>query len=130
MGKAKSIQLFIRSERPEPKVLRALEQLIGIVVESIDVTVPDAVGFAQFTKYTDGFEQGVLVSWPSSVSLILNEINLVERLAKHLSTEVLLESANNPEKWLSAKENGCATDARVRYLDDGIEVELNPSVPR
>lgn len=126
MDKAKSIQLFIRSERPESEVLRALEQLVGIVVESIDVSVPDAVGFAQFTQYTEGFEQGVLVSWPSGVPLILNEINLVEGLAKHLNTEVLLESANISDKWLLAKENGRATYVPVRYLDDGVEVELDP----
>ena len=125
MDKAKSIQLFFRSERPESKVLRALEQLIGIVVESMDVPAPEAVGFAQFTQYTEGFEQGVLVSWPSSVSLVLDEINLVEGLARHLKTEVLLESIKIPDRWLLAAEHGCANDARVRYLDDGIELELD-----
>jgi hypothetical protein len=92
----------------------------------MDVPVPEALGFAQFIQYTEGFEQGVLVSWPSSVPIVLNEMNLVEGLARHLKTEVLLESVTVPDKWLFAKENGCATNVRVRYLDDGIELDLNP----
>ncbi len=126
MDKAKSIQLFFRSERPESKVLRALEQLIGIAVECTDIPVPDAVGFAQFTQYAEGFEQSILVSWPSSVSVVLDEINLVEGLANRLKTEVLLESIKIPDRWLLARENGGATDVQVRYLDDGIELESNP----
>lgn len=125
MDKAGSVQLFFCSERPKSQVLRALEQLIGISVECLGIPVPDAVGFAQFTQYAEGFEQGVLVSWPSSVSVVLDEINLVEGLAKHLKTDVLVESITTLERWLLAKENGCATDARVRYLDDGIELELD-----
>ena len=126
MNETKSIQLFFRSERPETKVLRAIEQLLGIVVECMGAPVPTAVGFAQFIQYTEGFEQGVLVSWPASVPIVLNEMILVEGLAKHLKTEVLLESVMVSGKWLFAKENGCATNVQVRYLDDGIELDLNP----
>jgi hypothetical protein len=126
VNKAISIQLFFCSERQESKVLHAIEQLIGIEVECMEIPVQNAVGFAQFTQYTEGFQQGVLVSWPSSVPLVVNEINLVEGLAKHLNTAVLLESIMIPGKWLLAKENCCATDAQVRYLDDGIELELDP----
>jgi hypothetical protein len=106
--------------------LRAIEQFIGIAVESIDISIPDAVGFAQFTQYAEGFEQGVLASWPSSVAAVLDEINLVEGFASNLKTEVLLESIKLPDRWLLAKENGGAVDVRVRYLDDGIELEFNP----
>ena len=125
MGKATSIQLFFRSARPESELLRVLAQFIGIAVECVDIPVPDAVGFAQFTQYTEGFVLGVLVSWPPHVSLELNEISLVERLAGHLKTEVLLESIKLPDRWLLAKQNGCAADARVRYLDDGVELEVD-----
>ena len=125
MDKAKSIQLFFRSERPESEILRTIEQLIGIGVESTDIPLSHAVGFAQFTRYAEGFEQGALISWPSNISLVLNEVNLVEGLARRLKTEVLLESVQIPDKWLLAKENACAADARVRYLDDGIESELD-----
>jgi hypothetical protein len=126
VDKAISVQLFFCLERPEGEVLRVLSQFIGIAVECIDIPISGAIGFAQFTHYSEGFEQGVLVSWPSGVFLELNEVSLVEGLAKNLKTTVLLESVAKPDRWLLAKEDGYATDVRVRYLDDGIDLESNP----
>jgi hypothetical protein len=123
VDKAKSIQLFFRSAQPEAMVLHTIGQLIGIGVECLDVPVPDAVGFAQFIRYAEGFQQGVLVSWPSNIALALNEASLAVGIARHLKTEVLLERMAEPDRWILAKENSCATDARVTYLDDGIEPE-------
>ena len=75
-----------------------------------------------FDQYSEGFASGVLVTWPFRLPLPTSEHELVEQLARTLKTAVLLESAAQPETWLTASEDGACRVTGVEYLDDGIEL--------
>ncbi|WEF34257.1 hypothetical protein [Pseudoduganella chitinolytica] len=90
-------------------------------VESFEHPLADAIGFMQFTQYTEGFAQGALISWPSEITLPVTETELVEQLAMKLNATVLLESTAKLGIWLTAFGNSPAVETTVKYLDDGIK---------
>ena len=120
---APSLQIFFRSERAEPDVMNAFARITSIAVDSIDFPAPDACAFAMFTRYAEGFELGVLMSWPSAVPLMTPEPDLVEQLAASLKTTVLLESAGRPGTWLTASATHACSETGVEYLEDGIDLK-------
>jgi hypothetical protein len=122
VANTQSIQFFLKSEKTEEDILDFLGNTIGFLVESTDVEISDSVGFAQISSYTQGFEQGVLVTWPRAIELILTPHELIEIMAARLSVSVLLEPAADGDVWLLAKPDGSVKNANVSYLDDGIDV--------
>jgi hypothetical protein len=117
-----SVQVFLRSAKPEPQVINALRHLTRMEFESLDFPSADARGFIQFTRYSEGFELGALIVAPSHPQLSVCEWNLVEGLAKLLEIRILLESQVDPATWLMADENGFVKAVEVKYLDDGVDI--------
>lgn len=120
MNEIVSLQLFLAREKPEPAVLEAIAAAIGFSVESTDVPVADAIGFVQFTYYTEGFEQGILISWSGVAPLPPYLRSIAQRMAVTLGTVVLLEPPDGNEAWIIATENGSLATTTVSYLDDGV----------
>ena len=120
MNEIVSLQLFLAREKPEPVALEAIATAIGFSVESTDVAVAGAVGYVQFTHYTEGFEQGILISWSGVAPLLPCLPSIAERIAVSLGTVVLLEPPDGKDKWIIAAENGSVSETAVNYLDDGV----------
>jgi len=118
----KSIQFFIREEQPEQEVVVLLGTLLGFLVESTDVNVPGAIGFAQVTAYSEGYRQGILITWPGDVELQVRADELVRKMALHFHVPVLLEPDDSGAEWILAHPDGQITHTDVIELDDGIDV--------
>lgn len=127
MANVTSLQIFFLSYRSERDIIDAWVELTKIKVESIEHPLCEAIGFVQFTVYTEGFSQGALISWPSETQLPVTETELVEQLARKLKTTVLLESIAKVGIWLTALGTSSAIETTVKYLDDGIEVLDRPA---
>lgn len=122
MTNTKSMQVFLMTEKTEEDILNLLGTTVGFLVESTDIDVPNSVGFAQISNYTQGFEQGVLVTWPNDVELALKPSEIVKIIAARLNVAVLLEPNEEGHVWLLAKPDGSMKSTSVSYLDDGIDV--------
>lgn len=122
MVNTKSMQIFLSSEKSENDILDLLGVAVGFLVESTGVDIQGAMGFAQISSYTQGFEQGILVTWPSAIELALSLEEIVKSLAVRLNVSALLEPSENGQVWLLAKPDGSVSGVDVNYLDDGIEV--------
>lgn len=122
MTVATSMQFFLREGRDEHTVLKHLGVALGFLVESSDVRVEGSVGFLQMDNYANGFQQGYLVSWPSSVKWDGDERAVARLLATHLNTDVLLELGGDADLWLVAHPDGGQEQVSVSVLDDGIDV--------
>jgi hypothetical protein len=112
----------LKSEKTEEDILDLLGTTIGFLVESTDVEIPDSVGFAQISSHPQGFEQSILVTWPSVVELALAPNEMIKVMAARLDVPVLLEPNADGAAWLLAKPDGSVKSANVSYLDDGIDV--------
>lgn len=120
MSEIASLQLFLASEKPGRTALDVLASAIGFRFESADFPIAGAVGFAQVTRYSEGFEQGVLLSWPGS-PLPLSRLRPIARtIAITLETPLLLEPPDGSDVWILAHKNGSVENTDIRYLDDGI----------
>lgn len=120
MNEIVSLQLFLSRQMPEPLALEAIATAIGLTVESTEVPVANAVGFVQFTHYTEGFEQGILISWPGIAPLRSNLPSIAQSIAVTLGAVVLLEPPDGNDVWFIATENGSVAETAVTYLDDGV----------
>lgn len=110
------------SEKPEGVLLDALAIAVGFLVESTEIDIQDAIAFAQISSHTQGFGQGVLLTWPSSTELARAPSEVAKLIAGRLEVPVLLESDANASGWLLAKPDGSTTITNVIYLDDGIDI--------
>jgi hypothetical protein len=110
------------TEETEEDILSLLGTTIGFLVESTEIDIPDSVGFAQISNYTQGFEQGILVTWPSDVELALEPSEIIMMIATRLNVTVLLEPNEERHVWLLAKPDGSMKSTGISYLEDGIDV--------
>jgi hypothetical protein len=118
-----SMLIFFMLERAEAEILNLLGATIGFKVASAEVDVPGAQGFAQISTYSQGFRQGILITWPSTVESMSPPDETVKNLAVRLSVPVLLDAAENENSWVLAKPDGTLSRTSVRYLEDGVEVD-------
>jgi hypothetical protein len=126
VANTQSMQFFLRTAKSEEEILELLSTAMGFPVESTDLEVPDAIGFAQITEYSEGFEQGILVTWPANLERKI-ELDIVARaVAVGFQVKVLLEVGE--DDWILANPDGILNSTNIIYLDDGIEVRV-PGTP-
>lgn len=120
MNEERSMQFFLSNSISEDKIVAGINSVLNFQVETIGISVDNAVGFLQVTEYSKGFKLGCLISWPESVRPNLNIKQLGKHLAEILQCEILCEEINN--KWYLIKP-GCSTiHVTVKDLEDGIDV--------
>lgn len=129
MANCKSMQIFFSEEVSEQDVLALLGTALGFLIGSTDVEVPGALGFAQVTSYSQGYKQGMLISWPNNVELRGHADETIKRLARHFRVRVLLEPDEDQADWLVAHPDGTVSSTAVDYLDDGIDVAMHDGKP-
>ena len=95
--------------------------MAGFRVDSLEIEIPNALGFAQISTYPEGFSQGILVTWPIAIELALSPREVVKLMAAQFNVTVLLEPSEIGKPWLLATVNGVVVNTNVRYLDEGIE---------
>jgi hypothetical protein len=122
MAHTQSIQIFLMYERAETEILHSLGMSLGFDVESTEVEIPSALGFAQISTYSQGFRQGILVTWPGGTESALSPDEIVRNLAVRLKVPVLLDPAENENSWVLAKPDGTLSRTSVRYMYDGIDI--------
>lgn len=123
MKNTNSIQIFIKEKKDEQAIFLALGKGLGFHIESIDFPSIDARGFAQVTYYSQGWSQGILVTWPSNLRPSKHLDEIVKDIAIHLQTAILLEPIDANHLWLCAHADGLLTRRSVTYLDDGIDID-------
>lgn len=122
MDKSQSMQIFITPEKSEEEILSFSGNHIGFIVDSSEIEIPNAIGFAQISTYPQGFEQGILITWPIAIDLAVTSIEVARRLAVDLQVSALLEPNSAEEPWLLVHSDGSVINTDVRYLDDGIQI--------
>jgi hypothetical protein len=83
---------------------------------------PHAKAFAQVSSYSEGFDQGFLISWRRAGARQVDQKDVVGQLSSHLKISALLEPSSESECWQLYTPNG-PQEVSVRYLSDGIEVK-------
>lgn len=109
------------SGESEEVILEALKIATGFLVESSEIDIHGAIGFAQISSHTQGFEQGVLLTWPSAIQLAVPPSEMAKAISIRLNASVLLELDDNSHGWLLAAPDGSTTATNVVDLDDGID---------
>ncbi|MYM31379.1 hypothetical protein GTP58_23865 [Duganella sp. CY15W] len=121
MSDIESFQFFTSPAIDEGIALRLLGDLMGMLVESIDKPMEQAKAFAQVSGYSEGFEQGFLISWRRDGSRQIDQKDAVGQLSSRLEISALLEPSSESGGWWLYTPNG-AQEVNVRYHSDGIEV--------
>lgn len=119
-----SMQFFLKSKKSEAAILDLLAAVTGFLVESLEVERENAPGFAQISVYSQGFEQGVLITWPREVTSQASSEEVVRSISVGLNVPILLEPIGQESDWLLAKPDGSLMLTKVNYLDDGIVAEI------
>lgn len=122
MSDIESFQFFMSPAVDEGIALRLLGELMGMPIESIDIPMEQAKAFAQVSSYSEGFEQGFLISWRRDGARQIDQKGAVGQLSSHLKISALLEPSSESECWRLYTPNG-PQEVNVRYLSDGIEVK-------
>ena len=117
------MQLFLEESRPEINTVGALNSLLGFAVDSLQCETAGSVGFVQISNYTQGFPQGLLITWPGEIALSSTPLSLVTALAKKLSTNILVEQYEGEDDWILISPGGFVENVAVEILDDGITIE-------
>lgn len=121
MDNSTSMQIFISPKIAEGDLLDFLSEEFSFIVDSVEIEIPNAVGFAQISNYPEGFEQGILVSWPNEVHVALSPPELLKGIAMRFKVRALLEPNSSDEEWLLADQSGDIKTTTVSYLDDGLQ---------
>ena len=121
MDNTTSMQFYLESEQPIGDVLRILAEELRFGVASIDHDDDQAPAFAQIIGYSQGYEQGFLISWPSRLGQADVEI-VGERLASSFRCSTLVELDDPADAWLLFTPDGHRRIVSVSILDDGIEI--------
>jgi len=122
MSDVESFQFFVSPFVDEAMALRLLGELMGMLIESIDIPTERASAFAQVSSYSEGFEQGFLISWRRDGARQIDQNQVVGQLSSHLKISALLEPSSETECWRLYTPHG-PQEVNVRYLSDGIEVK-------
>ncbi|KAB8066305.1 hypothetical protein [Janthinobacterium violaceinigrum] len=122
MSDIESFQFFVYPAVDEGLALRLLGDLMGVLVESTDLLTERASAFAQVSCYSEGFEQGFLISWRRETAREIVQNEVLGQLSSLLKISALLEPSSESERWWLFNPNGLS-EVNVRYLSDGIEVE-------
>jgi len=116
-----SMQLFLAEDRPDERVLAVLGGALGIVVETLDLPNPRALGFVQESLHSDGFRKGLLVSWPDGVEVAASAREVARAIARELDVRVLLEG-DSDDGWLLVQADGAVVRTPIVVLRDGVDV--------
>lgn len=120
MNEEHSMQFFLSNLIPEDKIINEINSVLNFLVETIDISVKNSVGFLQVMEYSEGFKLGCLISWPENVQPNLDVKELGELLTEKFRCEILCEANDN--EWYLVKPSGETTKVTVKNLDDGIAV--------
>lgn len=121
-----SIQFLLREPRSERQVLEALHRTLGLVIETIDSPVPDAVGLAQGSTHCAGFAQAWLVTWPGETKAERTFNECAPALASQFNVDILVECGGAEDCWLLFSPDGRQMPVGVLETSDGIEVVQPP----
>ena len=118
----RSMQFFLKDLRQESVVLEVLKEAIGIVVDSSNTPIDEAIGVLQMDDYSQGYRTGCLASWPATAGTQVDEHKVAHFLAKRLTISVLMEIPQSEPLWLLTSPDGSQALVPVRVLEDGIDL--------
>lgn len=116
-------QFYVERTVDEAALIGALDEVLGLRCESLEVPDPAARCFVITQHYTRGFAQGVNVCWPLELSPALSRVETARALAARFRTQVATDYDDdshepaNYYRWWVAEPDGTL----VEMTEDPIE---------
>lgn len=123
MTNLKDLQFFLKSPRSEKEILEVASEIFGFLVESINFKNDKAPGYAIINLYSDGFGQGIMVSWLSPTELSSSIDEIAKKLSMKLNDFVLVEHPYEEDGWILGNPGGSVSRVEVIDLPDGIDIK-------
>jgi hypothetical protein len=123
MTRSTCYQFYAERTIDEVALIGALDEVLGIRCESLDVPDPAARCFVITQQYTRGFAQGVNVCWPADLSAAASRVDTARALAVRFGIQVATDYDDdghepaNYYRWWVAEPDGTL----VEMTEDPIE---------
>lgn len=124
MNETNNLNFLIRELVQEQTLLSILERVLGLVVDSVDIPIKNAVGYAQVIILPRGYRTSCLVSWPpGALHHRIDEQTVAIELARNLNTEVLVELSDDVDEiWVAASPDGDVRNVEIEDIEDGVDI--------